>query len=628
MGNSGGTALRSNEGSRNETDLFRFFNLTKHMECPIEIKRHSAAHVMAAAVKRLFPEAKLGVGPVIENGFYYDIDIGRPVTTDDLKKIDKEMRKIVGENPAFTKEALELDAAIKLFSELDQEYKVELLQNLKEKGTTKVTPEEAQDIDPQNVGEVTIYRTGDFVDLCRGPHVIEAKDIGVWKLHKIAGAYWRGNAENAQMQRIYGLCFNTKEELDAHLKMMEEAEKRDHRKLGAALNLFTFSPLVGSGLPLFTPRGVMMRDEITKFIWELMQPYGYERVWIPHIAKSDLYKTSGHWDKFEDDLFHVASKKTHDEFVLKPMNCPHHTQIYASRPRSYRDLPIRMSEVTTVYRDENTGQLQGLTRVRSITQDDAHVFCRLDQVEDEVLNIYRIIEAFYKAFDMPLERIRLSVRDMDHPEKYLGDDSVWDEAEKTLANVMEGVGREVEVGEGEAAFYGPKLDFMTKDAIGREWQLATIQLDFNLPERFNLEYVNESGEKARPVMIHRAVLGSVERFMGIAIEHFAGRFPLWLAPTQVALLPVADRHIEFAKDLADKWREAGIRVDVDDSTESVGKKIRQAEKNKIPRMIVLGDKEVDGGKFQVRISGKEEQIEISPEAFLEQTLKEINERSV
>jgi threonyl-tRNA synthetase len=597
-------------------------------DCPIEIKRHSAAHVMAAAVKRLFPDVKLGVGPVIEYGFYYDIDIGRPVTNDDLKKIDKEMRAIVKENPAFTKEELDLDDAIKLFRETGQDYKVELLLDLKNKGTTKVTAEEAQDVDPQNIDRVTLYRTGEFTDLCRGPHVTEAKDIGVWKLHKVAGAYWRGDAANPQMQRIYGLCFHTKDELAAHLHMLEEAEKRDHRKIGAELDLFTFSPLVGSGLPLFTAKGVVLREEITKFIWELMQPQGYERVWIPHITKSDLYKTSGHWEKFEDDLFHVTSKKTHDEFVLKPMNCPHHTQIYASKPRSYRDLPIRMSEVTTVYRDENTGQLQGLTRVRSITQDDAHVFCRLDQVEDEVLNIYRIIEAFYKGFGMPLERIQLSVRDLDQPEKYLGDDAVWTEAEATLARVMEGVGREVEVGEGEAAFYGPKLDFMAKDAIGREHQLATIQLDFIQPERFSLEYADANGEKQRPVMIHRAVLGSVERFLGIAIEHFAGRFPLWLAPVQATLLPVADRHVEFAKTLADEWKAAGLRVHVDETTESVGKKIRLAEKLKTPRMIVIGDQEVGGGNLQIRVSGEEDQREQSAEDFLEQALQEIKNRTV
>lgn len=597
------------------------------MNCSIETQRHSAAHVMAAAIKHLFPEAKFGIGPTVENGFYYDIDIGRPVTPEDLKVIEKEMRRIISENPAFVREEISLDDAIKLFSDLGQVYKVELLNDLKTKGTTKVSAEEAMDIDPQNVGTVTLYKTGDFVDLCRGPHVAEAKEIGAWKLWKIAGAYWRGNAENPQMQRIYGLCFETKDELVAYENMLKEAEKRDHRKLGAELGLFAFSPLVGSGLPLFTAKGVSIRQELTDYIWELMKPYGYERVWIPHITKSDLYKTSGHWEKFDDDLFHVRSKKTDEEFVLKPMNCPHHTQIFASAPRSYRDLPIRMSEVTTVYRDENTGQLQGLTRVRSITQDDAHVFCRRDQVKDEVLAIYRIAEKFYEAFGMRFHRVRLSVRDLSEPEKYLGGDDVWEEAETTLAEVMASVGREVEVGEGEAAFYGPKLDFMTKDAIGREWQLATIQLDFNQPERFGLEYVDSDGEKKRPVMIHRAILGSVERFMGIMIEHYAGAFPLWLAPVQVKILPVADRHNDFAYALAEELKEAGLRVEVDDSTESVGKKIRNAEKMKIPRMLVVGDKEAESGELTVRVRGEQDQSTLSKEAFIKQARTEVEKRS-
>lgn len=589
-------------------------------------RRHSAAHVMAAAIKRAFPEAKLGVGPAIENGFYYDIDINRPVTPEDLKLIEKEMQRIQKENPAFTREEVSLDDAIKLFSELGQTYKVELLNDLKTKGTTKVSAEEAQDVDPQNVGVITIYRTGDFVDLCRGPHVTEAREIGAWKLNKVAGAYWRGNQENAQMQRIYGLCFETKDQLKEYETMMAEAEKRDHRKLGAELDLFTFSPLVGSGLPLFTSRGTILRQNLTDFIWELMQPYGYERVMIPHIAKTDLYKTSGHWDKFEDDLFHVSSKKTDEAFVLKPMNCPHHTQIFASKPRSYRDLPIRMSEVTTVYRDENTGQLQGLTRVRSITQDDAHVFCRADQVKEEALAIYRIAEAFYAGFGMSFHRVRLSVRDPAHPEKYLGEGQVWDEAEKALAEVMQSVGRDVEIGEGEAAFYGPKLDFMTKDAIGREWQLATIQLDFVQPERFGLEYVATDGTHQRPVMVHRAILGSVERFMGIMIEHYAGAFPLWLAPVQVGILPVADRHIDFANELAKELRAQGLRVEVDASTESVGKKIRNAEKMKLPRMLVVGDKEAEGGPLTVRVRGEADQKSMDKADFIADAIKSIKER--
>ena len=606
------------------------------MEHPIETRRHSAAHVMAAAIKRLFPEAKLGVGSVVEHGFYYDIDIGRSVTPDDLKAIDKEMKKIVKENPVFVRGELSIDEAIKLFTELGQTYKIELLNDLKTKGTTKVSAEEALDIDPQNVGSVTIYRTGEFADLCRGPHVTEAKEIGVWKLTKIAGAYWRGKDTNPQMQRIYGLCFATKDQLASHEKMMEEAEKRDHRKLGAELDLFAFSPLVGSGLPMFTSRGTILRQLVTDFVWELMQPYGYERVWIPHIAKSDLYKTSGHWEKFEDDLFHVSSKKTDETFVLKPMNCPHHTQIFASRPRSYRDMPFRFSEVTTVYRDENTGQLQGLSRVRSITQDDAHVFCRPDQVNEEAHAMYKIIDGFYKGFNMPL-KVSLSIRDPRHSEKYLGDDDVWSNAEQALATLLKEVGMPYEVGEGEAAFYGPKIDFIAQDSIGRKWQLATIQLDFNLPERFELEYTAEDGSKQRPVMLHRAILGSVERFLGILIEHYAGAFPLWLAPVQVAILPVADRHNDFAFALAKELEEAGFRVKVDDSAESVGKKIRNAEKMKVPRMLVVGDKEMtagggsasggEGGELTVRVRGEAEQKTQSKEVFIEEVRRLVQERA-
>jgi len=595
------------------------------MSYPIETRRHSAAHVMAAAIKRLFPEAKFGVGPVVDNGFYYDIDIGRAVTPADLDAINDEMKKIVKENPSFERTELPIDEAIAKFQAMGQIYKVELLNDLKTRGTTRLSAEEAEDFDPANASIVTVYTTGDFVDLCRGPHVENAKEIGVWKLNKIAGAYWRGNAENPQMQRIYGLCFATKDELAQYQTMMEEAEKRDHRKLGSELDLFTFSPLVGSGLPLFTPRGVLMRQGLVDFVWELMKPYGYERVWIPHLAKSDLYKTSGHWDKFEDDLFHVSSKKTDEQFVLKPMNCPHHTQIFASKPRSYRDMPLRYSEVTTVYRDENTGQLQGLSRVRSITQDDAHVFCRPDQVHDEAMAMYKIIEGIYAAFNMPL-RVRLSVRDPEHPEKYLGGDELWNAAEATLSNLMKEVGREVEIGKGEAAFYGPKLDFIAKDAIGREWQLATIQLDFNQPERFGLEYVNAEGEKVRPVMVHRAILGSVERFLGILIEHYAGAFPLWLSPVQVMILPVADRHNDFAYALKKELEAEGLRVEVDGSAETVGKKIRAAEKGKNPVMLVVGDKEASGEALTMRRRGEADQKTIAKAELITSLKDEIASR--
>ena len=596
------------------------------MEYPIETRRHSAAHVLAAAVKRRFPEAKFGVGPVVENGFFYDIDIGRPFEPKDIEAIGVEMRRIVKENSAFERIEMPIDEAIKLFTDMGQTYKVELLNDLKTRGTTAISQEESADIDASNVSTVSVYKTGDFTDLCRGPHVSKTSEIGVYKLNKVSGAYWRGKQENPQMQRIYGLDFATQEELDAYLKMMEEAEKRDHRKLGAELDLFAFSPLVGPGLPMFTPRGVMLRNALTDFVWELMKPFGYLKVWIPHITKVDLYKTSGHWDKFEDDLFHVSSKKTDEQFVLKPMNCPHHTQIFASKPRSYRDLPLRYSEVTTVYRDENTGQLQGLSRVRSITQDDAHVFCRPDQIHDEALNMYKIIEGFYKGFGMPL-RVRLSVRDPQHPEKYLGGDEVWKSAEQTLADLMKEVGREVTIGEGEAAFYGPKLDFIAKDAIGREWQLATIQLDFVQPERFGLEYMDTDGERKRPVMIHRAILGSVERFLGILIEHYASAFPLWLAPVQVGILPVAERHIDFAKTLAQEFEAKGFRVEVDGSAESVGKKIRNAEKLKWPVMLVVGDKEMESGELTVRRHGSPDQGTLAKDQLMNELSAENSGRT-
>ncbi len=578
--------------------------------------RHSAAHLLAAAIAKRFPEAKFGVGPVVEHGFYYDVLFPEPISDAFLKKIEKDMRALQKQGFAMEREEMGIDEAIAFFSERKQEFKVELLQALKEKGTTALNSDELQDFEG-GAETVSIYKTGEFVDLCRGPHVSNVKEIGAFTLTKIAGAYWRGDEKNPQLTRVYGLCFATQEELDAHLAMLEEAKKRDHRKLGAELELFTFSPLVGPGLPLFTAKGTMLRQTITDALWSIMKEYRYERVWIPHIAKSDLYKTSGHWDKFEDDLFHVSSKKTDEQFVLKPMNCPHHTQIYASRPRSYRDLPIRMSENTTVYRDENTGQLAGLSRVRSITQDDAHVFCRPDQVLDEVLAIYDIANRFYDKFGMSFSRVRLSVRDPKNPGAYLGDSAVWDSSEKMLREAMEKVSREVEVGEGEAAFYGPKLDFMTKDAIGREWQLATIQLDFNQPERFGLEYTDKDGERKRPVMVHRAILGSVERFMGVMIEHFAGAFPFWLAPEQIRLITVSDQFEGFAKGLLAKLEEAGIRATVDASNEGVGKKIRNSAMAKIPWSIVIGEKEIAGEPLRITVFGGEERI-VSQEKLLDE----------
>ncbi|MCC7522495.1 threonine--tRNA ligase [Candidatus Uhrbacteria bacterium] len=594
------------------------------MDYPIETRRHSAAHLMAAAIKRLFPEAKFGVGPAIENGFYYDIDIGRPVSTDDLEAIDKEMQAIKKQNPAFTREELDIDDAISLFKEMGQPYKVELLTDLKTKGTTSVSAEEAQDIDPQNVGMVTLYRTGEFADLCRGPHVTEAKEVGVWKLHKVAGAYWRGKAENPQMQRIYGLCFATKDELKAYEAMLAEAEKRDHRKLGKELGLFVFSELVGPGLPLWTPRGTIIREALNDFVESLRKPYGYERVAIPHITKKDLYETSGHWAKYADDLFKIKTREDH-LYAMKPMNCPHHAQIYASEQRSYRQLPVRYAETTMVYRDEQSGELSGLSRVLSITQDDAHVFCRVSQIREEAEKVWDIIQRFYTTFGFQLTP-RLSRRDPAKSEKYIGRDEDWNQSEAALQQMLEDKNVDWIEGIGEAAFYGPKIDFMAKDSIGRTWQVATIQLDYNQPKNFGLSCVNEDGEHEGIVMIHCAIMGSIERFMSVLIEHYAGVFPLWLSPVQVAVLPVADRHNEFAHALATELSGYGLRVHVDDSAESVGKKIRNAEKTKVPRMLVVGDKESDGGPLTVRVRGEAEQQTMEKPDFIKETLEQIRNR--
>lgn len=569
----------------------------------LEHRRHSLAHLLAAAVLKLYPDAKRTIGPAIDDGFYYDFQFSSPISEDDLPKIQKEMRKLLPMFKSFDRSEITKAEAEKLFA--DNPFKLELIREFATEGQT-----------------LSLYTSGDYVDLCRGGHDEDLSriDVNSFKLSKLAGAYWRGDEKNAQLTRIYGLAFGSAADLEAYEKMQEEARKRDHRKLGVELDLFAFSPLVGPGLPLFTPRGTLLREGLTNFVWALMKPYGYQKVNIPHMAKADLYKTSGHWDKFADDIFHVSSKKTEESFVLKPMNCPHHTQIYASRPRSYRDLPLRFSEVTTVYRDENTGQLQGLSRVRSITQDDAHVFCRMDQVKDEVRAIHDIITKFYKAFDMPL-KIRLSTNDPANPEAYLGGPEVWEKAVGTLTDMLKELGKDYFVGVGEAAFYGPKLDFIATDAIGREWQLATVQLDFNLPERFELEYTDSDNTKKRPVMVHRAILGSVERFIGIMIEHYAGAFPFWLAPEQVRLATVADAFVPFAKELKDKLTDAGVRVMLDDSGEKLGKKIREAATSKVPWTIVIGEKEVGGGDFQVKVFGSEASLVI-PQAELASRIQE------
>ncbi|MBT5808461.1 threonine--tRNA ligase [Candidatus Uhrbacteria bacterium] len=583
--------------------------------------RHTAAHVLAAAAERLYPGVKLGVGPVIDNGFFYDIQFPEPIGEDALKLLTKEMYKIIKEGHDMVREEMSIDEAIKFFGDKGQDFKVDLLNDLKTKGTTKLNADELQEVDAEHPDVATVYKTGDFVDLCRGPHVANTKEVGVFKLWKLAGAYWRGKEENAQLQRVYGLCFETKEDLKAYQTMLEEAKKRDHRKLGKELDLFVFSELVGPGLPLWTPKGTMLRNTLDDFVWNLRSDRGYEKVEIPHITKKELYEKSGHWDKFKDDLFKIETREGHI-FAMKPMNCPHHTQIFDRKMHSYRDMPQRFANTTMVYRDEQSGELHGLSRVRSITQDDAHVFCRHGQVKEEMLKIWDIIETFYKGCGFPELRVRLSLHDPSAPEKYLGTPEMWKDAEDALRNLVKERGVEAKEEVGEAAFYGPKIDFVTKDSIGREWQVATIQLDMNMPERFDLNCINEDGEEERVVMIHAAIMGAIERFMSNLIEHTAGAFPFWMAPVQIKVVSVSEGFNDFAVEVQGKLQAAGIRVELDITDENVGKKIRTAAKQKIPWTIVVGSKEVEGGDYNVNVFGQEEDVTVPAGELVARAIKE------
>jgi threonyl-tRNA synthetase len=571
--------------------------------------RHSLAHLLAAAVMELWPDTKRTIGPAIENGFYFDFEFSKPISDADLATIEAKMREIMPAWHSFDRHELTPEAAKKEYP--DNPYKHELIDEFAGQGQT-----------------LTFYKSGAYWDLCRGGHSegIASMDPQCFKLTKLAGSYWRGNEKNAQLTRIYGVAFATKKELDAYLKMMEEAEKRDHKKLGKEFGLFTFSELVGSGLPLWTPKGTMLRTLLDEFVWSLRKEKGYQRVTIPHITKKDLYIKSGHWAKFSDELFKINTREGH-EFAMKPMNCPHHTQIFDCEPRSYRDMPQRYAETTMVYRDEQSGELAGLSRVRAITQDDAHVFCRKGQIEQEVLAIWDIIDRFYSAFGFDLS-IRLSMHDPEKFEKYLGTPEVWKQAEDQLRAVIVNRGKQFVEGVGEAAMYGPKIDFMGTDAIGRKHQVATIQLDFNQPEGFNLNCINEQGEKERIVMIHCAIMGSIERFLSVLIEHFAAAFPLWLSPVQIAILPVADRHIDFARALAKEFEAQGLRPAVDDSPESVGKKIRQSEKQKMPLMLVVGDKEIESGSFMVRRRGSQDQVAFEKQALIQMILEEVQTKKL
>jgi threonyl-tRNA synthetase len=594
--------------------------------------RHSLAHITAASVKRIWPEAKFGVGPVVENGFYYDIDLGElKISEANFGKIEKTMRRIIAESQDFERFTMPIDQAISWAKENGQPYKEELLNDLKRSGTTV-----AKDLDKDELGtiadgdavvdEVSFYKNGDFVDLCRGPHVANTKEVGAFKLLRVAGAYWRGNENNAQMQRLYGVAFATQEELDLHLERLEQAKLRDHRKLGKELDIYATSTLIGAGLPLFTPRGTVLRDKINDLAQSYRLARGYEKVWIPHIANLETYKVSGHFEKFPD-LLHFTSMESGDELALKPVNCPHHTQIFASRPRSYKELPLKYLETTTVYRDEKSGELGGLNRVRSITQDDSHVFCTEEQVETIFAELIESAQDLYKLVDLKLS-LRLSFRD--ESDSYIGEQETWNQAEASIQKLAEKFELEHEIGLGEAAIYGPKMDFMATDALGRKFQLATVQLDYMMPERFELEYTAEDGSKQRPVMVHCALLGSIERFLSIYIEHTAGWFPLWAAPEQVRILTINDTVLDYVAEIEAilegivlmkpiKYNE--IRYTRDDRNESLGKKIREAATWKIPVQLIVGPKDMEGREVSVRTqTGEEKKVTLDQLADYLQTL--------
>ena len=576
----------------------------------LEHKRHTLAHLLAQAVLRHFPDAQPTIGPAIDTGFYYDFDFGNGAILgeNDLAKVEATMREMLPSWTEFSHKEVSADEAREHFK--GNPYKLEIIEELAAKGET-----------------ITFYMCGGFTDLCRGGHSENpSKEIAAdsFKLERVAGAYWRGDEKNKMLTRIYGLAFETKEALDAYTTQIEEARKRDHRKIGKELDLFTFSELVGPGLPLWTPRGTLLRHTLDKYVWELREKHGYERVTIPHITKKDLYETSGHWQKFADELFRIKTRED-KEYALKPMNCPHHTQIFARRPHSYREMPQRFAETTMVYRDEQSGELGGLTRVLSITQDDSHVFCRANQVEDEYFKIWDIVDTFYGTFGFTL-KVRLSFHDPKTPEKYLGDEKVWETAENALRSIAKQRNADYFEAPGEAAMYGPKLDFMATDSMGRSHQVATIQLDMNLPERFDLTCTNEKGEKERIVMINCAIMGSIERFTAVLLEHLGGVFPLWLSPVQVKILPIGERQLAYASEVFKAFKAAGIRAELDESNETLGKKIRAASMEKIAYTLVIGDKEIESKTVTVESRDNGKLGALSVEDALSRLKEEIAEK--
>ena len=544
---------------------------------------HSSAHLLAAAVLELYPNAKFGIGPAIENGFYYDIDFGDKVlSSEDFSKIESKMAEIVKRSVTLVRKEVSKAEALKWFEAKGEIYKVELINDLED-------------------GTITFYESGDFIDLCRGPHLVDFSPIKAIKVLSLAGAYWRGDEKRKQLTRLYAITFPKKKELDEYLLMLEEAKKRDHRKLGKELELFTFSQSVGQGLPLWLPKGTELRLRLESFLRKVQKKYGYQQVITPHIGDVHLYKTSGHYQKYGQDSFRtITTPFEGEEYMLKPMNCPHHVEIYKSKPHSYKDLPVRLAEFGTVYRYEQSGELHGLTRVRSFTQDDAHIFCTPEQLKDEFCKVIDIVLYIFKTLKFDNFTAQISLRDPSNTEKYIGSDEVWDKAERAIieASAERGLNTVSEIG--EAAFYGPKLDFMVKDALGRKWQLGTIQVDYNLPERFDLEYTGADNQKHRPIMIHRAPFGSMERFVAVLIEHTAGKFPLWLTPEQFIILPISEKYEEYAKNVLAKLEELDLRGSIDNRNEKTGKKIRDAEMAKIPFMLIVGEKEEGEGLVSVR----------------------------
>lgn len=558
----------------------------------------------------LWPEAKLTLGPAIEEGFYYDVDFGDIKVSDDkLPKIEEKMHEIAKSWKSFDKNVLTKEEALKEFA--GNEYKQELIE------------EHSKDS-----SELTVYQSGNFRDLCRGGHVDRpSEELKHFKLLSVAGAYWRGDEKNKMLTRIYGTCFPSQKELDEFIALREEAKKRDHRKLGRELDLFTFSELVGAGLPLYTPKGALLRRLVNDYVESTQSQQGYTQVWTPQIAKADLFKTSGHYDHYKDSMFKVISNYSEEEFYLKPMNCPQHTQIYASQARSYRDLPIRLTDFAMLYRDEKPGELSGLARVRSFSQDDCHIFCREDQVDEEVDRALAMTKEIMKTFGLTY-KYRLSTRDPKNPDKYIGDPKIWDKTEKWAEDIMKRNGIEYFQGPGEAAFYAPKMDLIVKDSLGREWQLSTVQIDYFLPERFKLTYTDKDGTEKRPVMLHRAIVGSPERFLMILIEHFGGNFPTWLTPVQVKILPIAERHLDYAKKVLDELKKAGIRADLDDRSETLGNKIRNAQSEKVSYMFIVGDKEIEKSAVAVRKRSGEDLGSKDLNDFVKAIKKEIEEKII